>query len=231
MSLALLDKNVFKKTLEVVGVRVEAKKIGSVIKKLHGHLLNLPRLRNVVPDPIHPDPFKNSSSKLILLNTDVKDTETLQPLNEDIVSFLKQESLAFVRHAIELDYSYFAVDQVLSELLPKGIDVPSSFETVGHIAHLNLRDKQLPYKNVIGQVILDKNAQLRTVVNKTDNIETKFRTFRWKCSLETMIWKWWYMRARPRSSLITLKCTGTLACNRNICGSSVASSLVMWFVI
>uniref|UniRef100_M4B8X3 tRNA (guanine(37)-N1)-methyltransferase n=1 Tax=Hyaloperonospora arabidopsidis (strain Emoy2) TaxID=559515 RepID=M4B8X3_HYAAE len=177
MSLALLDKNVFKKTLEVVGVRVEAKKIGSVIKKLHGHLLNLPRLRNVVPDPIHPDPFKNSSSKLILLNTDVKDTETLQPLNEDIVSFLKQESLAFVRHAIELDYSYFAVDQVLSELLPKGIDVPSSFETVGHIAHLNLRDKQLPYKNVIGQVILDKNAQLRTVVNKTDNIETKFRTF------------------------------------------------------
>ncbi|KAG1709977.1 hypothetical protein DVH05_016986 [Phytophthora capsici] len=177
MSKPLLDKTLFKKTLEVIGVRVEAKKIGRVVKKLHGHLLNLPRLRNVVPDPTNSDPYKNSSSKLILLNSKVKDKETLQPLNEELVTFLKEESLAFVSHAIELDYSYFAVDQVLSELLPKGMDIPSSFETVGHIAHLNLRDNQLPYKNVIGQVILDKNAQIRTVVNKTDNIETKFRTF------------------------------------------------------
>ncbi|GMF36517.1 unnamed protein product [Phytophthora fragariaefolia] len=177
MAMPLLDKSVFKKTLEVVGVRVEAKKIGRVVKRLHGHLLNLPRLRNVVPDPTNADPFKNSSSKLILLNAKVTDAETLQPLNEELVSFLKQESLAFVSHAIELDYDYFAVDQVLGELLPKGMDIPSSFETVGHIAHLNLRDNQLPFKSVIGQVILDKNAQIRTVVNKTDNIETKFRTF------------------------------------------------------
>ncbi|KAF1783383.1 SAM-dependent methyltransferase TRM5/TYW2-type [Phytophthora cactorum] len=192
----LLDKTLFKKTLEVVGVRVEAKKIGRVVKKLHGHLLNLPRLRNVVPDPTNPDPYKNSSSKLILLNSKVKDTETLQPLNEDLVTFLKEESLAFVSHAIELDYSYFAVDQVLSELLPQGMDIPSSFETVGHIAHLNLRDNQLPYKNVIGQVILDKNAQIRTVVNKTDNIETKFRTFPMERSI------------------------GTRVCSRNTCVSS-----------
>ncbi|RLN59647.1 hypothetical protein BBJ29_002216 [Phytophthora kernoviae] len=177
MSKPLLDKSLFKKTLQVIGVRVEAKKIGRVVKKLHGNLLNLPRLRNVVPDPTNPDPYKNSSSKLILLNAKVTDADTLQPLNEELVSFLKEESLAFVSHAIELDYSYFAVDQVLSELLPKDMDIPSSFETVGHIAHLNLRDNQLPYKNIIGQVILDKNAQIRTVVNKTDNIETQFRTF------------------------------------------------------
>ncbi|TDH74065.1 hypothetical protein CCR75_005925 [Bremia lactucae] len=177
MPMSLLDKSLFKKTLQVVGVRVEAKKIGYVIKRLHGHLLNLPRLRNVVPDPTNPEPFKNSSSKLILLSSKVKDSETLQPLTNDLVTFLKQESLAFVSHAIELDYSYFAVDQVLKELLPKDIDIPSAFETIGHIAHLNLRHNQLPYKMVIGQVILDKNAQIRTVVNKMDNIETQFRTF------------------------------------------------------
>ncbi|GLE01809.1 hypothetical protein PINS_up010647 [Pythium insidiosum] len=57
------------------------------------------------------------------------------------------------------------------------MDIPSSFETVGHIAHLNLRDCHLPYKHIIGQVILEKNAQIRTVVNKTETIETKFRTF------------------------------------------------------
>ena len=51
-------------------------------------------------------------------------------------------------------------------LLPEGAEAPASFETVGHIAHLNLRDALLPYKHVIGQVLLDKNPSLRTIVNK-----------------------------------------------------------------
>ena len=51
-------------------------------------------------------------------------------------------------------------------LLPEGCEVPSSYECVGHIAHVNLRDELLPYKHIIGQVLLDKNCALRTVVNK-----------------------------------------------------------------
>lgn len=54
----------------------------------------------------------------------------------------------------------------LQKLLPQGCEVPTSFESVGHIAHLNLRDELLPYKHVIGQVLLDKNSSIRTVVNK-----------------------------------------------------------------
>lgn len=42
--------------------------------------------------------------------------------------------------------------QVLRSLIPAGIEVPTSFETIGHIAHLNLKDDQLPYKTLIGQV-------------------------------------------------------------------------------
>lgn len=37
-------------------------------------------------------------------------------------------------------------------LLPEGVEVPSSFESVGHVAHLNLREELLPFKRLIGQV-------------------------------------------------------------------------------
>lgn len=45
--------------------------------------------------------------------------------------------------------------QVLEELLPEGVIIPTGFETVGHIAHLNLRDEHLPYKKLIAQVMCD----------------------------------------------------------------------------
>lgn len=42
--------------------------------------------------------------------------------------------------------------QILEALLPEGMIVPSAFEIVGHIAHLNLRDEHLPYKKLIAKV-------------------------------------------------------------------------------
>merc|ERR1711903_73472 len=85
-------------------------------------------------------------------------------------------SMEVVSQSLVLDYDYFTFDEILREILPDGTDVPSSFETIGHVAHLNLRDEHLPFKHVIGQVLLDKNSpKIRTVVNKVGSIENEFR--------------------------------------------------------
>jgi tRNA (guanine37-N1)-methyltransferase len=47
------------------------------------------------------------------------------------------------------------------------------------LAHVNLRNQYLPYKYLIGQVLLDKNPAILTVINKTLDVgtESEFRTF------------------------------------------------------
>ncbi|XP_076639767.1 tRNA (guanine(37)-N(1))-methyltransferase isoform X1 [Colletes latitarsis] len=76
-----------------------------------------------------------------------------------------------------LKYDNWLVNDILKAVLPKGIEVPTSYSLVGHIVHLNLRDMHLPYKTIIGQVFLDIISNARTVVNKTNTIDTTFRQF------------------------------------------------------
>lgn len=64
-----------------------------------------------------------------------------------------------VPYEVSLGYEHFTTHEVLSRLLPEGSDIPSSFETVGHIAHVNLRDEHEAFKPLIGQVILDVPAR------------------------------------------------------------------------
>ena len=69
-------------------------------------------------------------------------------------------------HAHSSTHLLYQFHFCMQRLLPEGCEVPTSFESVGHIAHMNLRDELLPFKNVIGQVLLDKNPSIRTIVNK-----------------------------------------------------------------
>lgn len=82
------------------------------------------------------------------------------------------------RRTVRIEYSQWTVDAVLRALLPEDVTVPTSFETVGHIAHLNLRDEHMPYKGVIGRVMVDKlQPRIRTVVNKLQSTGGPYRTF------------------------------------------------------
>lgn len=83
---------------------------------------------------------------------------------------------------------------MLRELLPEDVkDIPSGFETIGDIAHMNLTGKLFDYRYLIGEVVLDKNPALRTVVTKIGQIESTYRFYDLECiagdssNYETMV--------------------------------------------
>ena len=81
-------------------------------------------------------------------------------------------------YEVHLGYEDYSFEEVLRKLIPSDIDPPTSFESIGHIAHFNLRDEVWPFRQLIGQVLLDKHPQYRTVVSKVGSLEGQFRTFK-----------------------------------------------------
>lgn len=179
--LTSLNRELYRQVLSVPAARVLASKVGQLRASLNRNLiLTLPRIKTVVSDTAG-DPQK----RLLLLNPDLisidaKDFKLVNPdhleYNDNLKEFGKYEAEGCV-HELILDYDYWNSEEILSATLPDGMDVPSSFETIGHIAHLNLRPEHEPFKHLIGTVILDKNPVIKTVVNKVGAIEATFRFF------------------------------------------------------
>ncbi|KAG8805577.1 tRNA(m(1)G37)methyltransferase, partial [Serendipita sp. 400] len=166
-----LNRDEFRKSISVFGLKIPASRTTEFMrtKELKGSLLQLPKIKTVVQ--LEGD----NDARILLL-----DFYQADRLPEEIVEIARQNQLDIVSHAVDLDYSYWTAEEILKSTLPESLieDMPTAFTLMGHLAHVNLRDEYLPYKYLFGQVILDKNRGLRSVVNKTDNIDTTFRFFK-----------------------------------------------------
>ncbi|KAF9454176.1 hypothetical protein P691DRAFT_656864 [Macrolepiota fuliginosa MF-IS2] len=167
-----LDKSAFHKTLSVLAARVPPSRTGRILKAqpLKGTIMDLPKIRSVVSDRENPD-----GDRLVLLR--IANKADIPP---EAQQYLEQETHGLVDHKIELDYDYWTADDIMQKVLPEGLreGAPSGFAMTGHLAHVNLLDEYLPYKYLIGQLILDKNKKVRTVVNKLNTIDNQFRVFK-----------------------------------------------------
>ena len=156
---------------------IPAKMTAELRKSLKGVILDRPKMRFIVPvsdtDETPSDDTANRKDfrKLVLENKpDVYDHDIISDL-------LKSRKCCKGTQTMTISYNDWTVDEALRRLLPVK-EVPSSFEVIGHLVHVNLRDEVLPYKYFVGKVILDKLApRIKTVVNKIGTIETEYRTF------------------------------------------------------
>ncbi|EPS70888.1 hypothetical protein M569_03872, partial [Genlisea aurea] len=177
-----LDVKNFVVNLSVWALRVPRERCNLVCRVLNGYMFNMPRVKPVKEDP------ESAKNRLILLSENVQ-KGNLSEIPCSKVNQLKDLfEIQAVPYELVLDYSYWGAEYILKQILPSGVEVPSSFETVlshlfytGHIAHLNITDELLPYKDVIAKVIYDKNyPRIKTVVNKIGTIENEFRVPRFE---------------------------------------------------
>ncbi|KAK9375372.1 Met-10+ like-protein-domain-containing protein [Lipomyces chichibuensis] len=174
-----LDKSLFSVQIELAALKIDQpRELPIYRKQFKNDLLLLHSVSNIVK--IEKDEGgKKVMDILLLLRNDIK-LGDLSGMSEELATFLNERpGVEFLPYTLELGYDFWRADEILAAILPPDCldEVPSGFTLTGHIAHMNLRDEYLPYKRIIGQIVLDKNPKVRTVVNKLDSIDTVFRTF------------------------------------------------------
>jgi tRNA (guanine37-N1)-methyltransferase len=96
----------------------------------------------------------------------------------------KEGTVGVIPYQLHLDYTSFTYAEITAAIIPPpenptDDELPTGFTQTGHVAHLNLRERYLPYKHIIGAVLVDKAPLIRTVINKLDDVgsENAYRTF------------------------------------------------------
>lgn len=169
----VLDRDFFHKEVDfVVAEFQEPKLIAEISKKFPKNLLRLKRISHIIKN--------QDGTKSLILSESIHSIEAAkQQLSPEFLQFINTNNITLKPIKYELKYDFWKPDEILNAILPNNLkeEIPSSFTVTGHIAHLNLKDEYKPYGEMIGQVIIDKNPSIRTVVDKIDQIHTVFRTF------------------------------------------------------
>ncbi|KAL4953245.1 guanine(37)-N1-methyltransferase [Aspergillus filifer] len=177
-AMKVLDRSFFKRTIPLTAAAVFNKSdISNVRKQLQKSrdIFALPRLSSVNDVKVG-----NSIKKCLLLREEVKydDTATWSPTINELVN---SGAVGLQPYDLTLNYDYWNSVDILEAILPEELieGVPQGFAKTGHVAHLNLREQYLPWKHLIGQVILDKNGSISTVIRKAEDVgsQSEFRTF------------------------------------------------------
>nr|KAF6488134.1 tRNA methyltransferase 5 [Rousettus aegyptiacus] len=189
-----LDRTAFKKTVTIPVLKVRKEIVSKLMRSLKRAALQRPGIKRVIEDP------EDEETRLIMLDPYKMFTEDSFEKTE--LNVLKQLNVnpQISKYNLELTYENFKSEEILRAVLPEGQDVTSGFSRVGHIAHLNLRDHQLPFKHLIGQVMIDKNPGITSAVNKINNIDNTYRNFQMEVlsGEENMMTKVWSILLSPR---------------------------------
>ncbi|KAG5990482.1 tRNA(m(1)G37)methyltransferase [Claviceps pusilla] len=180
-ALKTLDRSLFLRRLPTSAACIRENKLISKYRK------QLEKTKEILLldkfDPIAADPdaaLAAQGLKCLILRPNLK-ASVPETWSDELRDATRTGDVRVVPFELTVGYDMWSYLDVMRSILPEDLhgEIPVGFNTAGHVAHLNIRGQYLPYKYVIAQVILDKNAHIRTVINKIDNVgtESEFRTF------------------------------------------------------
>ncbi|KAL3824960.1 hypothetical protein ACJIZ3_020989 [Penstemon smallii] len=179
----MLDERKFDVKLNLWALRIPREHCKFATRILNGYMLDRPRIKPITEDPT------SDKNRYLILSEKIQNPDLSGIPGNKVDELKKIFEIEVVPYSFTLGYSYWTADHILKQILPPGVEVPSSFETIvkyfifvnfylfyRHIAHLNISDDLLPYKDVIAKVIYDKNyPRIKTIVNKVGAITNEFR--------------------------------------------------------
>ncbi|XP_062147591.1 tRNA (guanine(37)-N1)-methyltransferase 2 isoform X2 [Alnus glutinosa] len=162
----MLDESKFDVHLKLRALRIPRELCKVATRILNGYLLDKPRIKPITEDPTC------EKNRYMILSERVQNPDLSDIPGQKLDELKGLCEIEVVPYSLTLGYSYWGSDHILKQILPPEVEVPSSFETIGHIAHLNIHDELLPHKDVIAK----KNyPRIKTVVNKVGTITNEFR--------------------------------------------------------
>ena len=144
-----LDRSAFTVVVSVPGIKVPMSAVAPVSHRFKKCLLKVPKVKPIAElDEIDENKLTH---KLVLF--DPNKLDSAGDFNQNNKEFFSVNGVcleSFQHYSLTLSYENWTYDEILDAVLPKDADSVGGFSTVGHIAHLNLRDHLLDYKHLIG---------------------------------------------------------------------------------
>uniref|UniRef100_A0A914EC61 tRNA (guanine(37)-N1)-methyltransferase n=1 Tax=Acrobeloides nanus TaxID=290746 RepID=A0A914EC61_9BILA len=167
----VLDRSLFTKLVKIPFAKIPTKSIGRIAGAPLMKQWTIERMNRIKPI-MEAD---TKEEKLILFNPDTFTDEVKNSVRNSFKELLELDP-EFGTKEFTLTYEDWDLKRCLDAIFDENTRI-SSFTQIGHIAHLNLRDEALAYKNVLAQILFDKLPKVKTVVNKLDKINSNFRFF------------------------------------------------------
>jgi len=148
----VLDRDAFTVNVSVTGLKVPFQSVAAVRQRYKHWLLKVPRLPPIA-EPSDNDVDRHSHRLLLFSPNHV---QLGNAFAEGDQAFLSKHGVNVADsqlYTVKLTYENFSYDDVLDAILP-GENAVGGFSITGHIAHLNLKDNLLEYKNIIGCLLV-----------------------------------------------------------------------------
>lgn len=131
-------KEDYNSVVKVSALKVENKQINEVMNGIKDQFLDIQNIKRIVP-------YQNEKGevdpnlKLILLQECLK-KESFDTKWPDILKKKVQDyKLEVVNYDVNIGFENLSVNEILEKIIPAEVGIPTGYETVGHIAHFNLK--------------------------------------------------------------------------------------------